>query len=404
MTRSLLRALLAVSALTALLSLAACGGGGGSGGGSSSSPPAQNTQSITVDGGPANIPNFAFTSVTICAPGSSNCQTIDHIQVDTGSSGLRIIASVLSPGLSLPQLTEAGGNPLVECAQFVYGFSWGPVKLADIRIAGEQASSAPIQVIGDGSFPAIPRSCSNSGPPQDTVMSFGANGLLGVGLFAQDCGSTCAQTAIPGTYYSCPTSTCQPVQAALAMQLQNPVALFSADNNGVIIQLPSVPAAGAPTVTGSMIFGIGTQADNGLGGATVLPTDPNTGTIVTTYNGQTYTNSYVDSGSSLVFFGITAFPICIGSAQGFYCPTATQNLSATLQGTTQTSSHVGFSVANADQIFTANPSFNAFDDLAAPSGDTDTFAWGLSFFYGRSVYTAIEERNTPGGQGPYFAF
>jgi uncharacterized protein DUF3443 len=402
LTRNLLRALFGLPAMAALLSLAACGGGGSNG--SSSSSPPQNTQSIVVDGGPADIPNIAFTSVTICAPGSStNCQTIDHVQIDTGSSGLRIISSVLSASLGLPQQTDAGGGPLAECVQFADGFSWGSVKIADIRIAGELAGSVPIQVIGDPGLATIPASCSNVGPPENTVAEFGANGLLGVGLFLQDCGSACAQAAIPGTYYACPTSACQPVQAALAKQVQNPVALFGSDNNGVIVQLPAVPASGAMSVTGSIIFGIGTQSNNGLGSAKVLATDPNTGTIVTTYNGQVYANSYIDSGSSLIFFGTNAFPICTGTARGFYCPTATQNLAATLQGGAQ-SAGVNFSVANANGLFAANPSFNSFDDLAAPSGDAVTFAWGLSFFYGRSVFTAIEQRNTPGGQGPYFAF
>ena len=139
-----------------------------------------------------------------------NCQTIDHIQVDTGSSGLRLLSSVLSPALSLPQQVDANGNPLVECVQFVDGFSWGPVKQADMHVAGEQAKSLPVQIIGDPAFPMIPASCSSSGPPENTVPTFGANGLLGVGLTLQDCGSACAQAAIPGLYYSCPTSGCIP--------------------------------------------------------------------------------------------------------------------------------------------------------------------------------------------------
>src|SRR5262249_42325588 len=136
---------LAIAGVVLALSLAGCGGGGG-GRSSSSSPPSppappQNVQAISVDAGPANLPHPAFTSVTVCAPGSTtNCQTIDHIQVDTGSSGLRLISSVLSPALSLKQQTDANGNPMVECAQFADGFSWGPVKMADIRIAGEAAN------------------------------------------------------------------------------------------------------------------------------------------------------------------------------------------------------------------------------------------------------------------------
>jgi hypothetical protein len=32
------------------------------------------------------------------------------------------------------------------------------------------------------------------------------------------------------------------------------------------------------------------------------------------------------------------------------------------------------------------------------------FAWGLPFFFGRTVFTAIDGQTTPGGVGPYFAF
>jgi hypothetical protein len=40
------------------------------------------------------------------------------------------------------------------------------------------------------------------------------------------------------------------------------------------------------------------------------------------------------------------------------------------------------------------------------SGTTSVpdFLWGLPFFYGRTVFTAIEKQDTPGGQGPYVAF
>lgn len=387
--------------LTAVACLSGCGGGGGG----ASSQPTENVQAITVDGGPADAPNLAFTSVTVCAPGSSgNCQTIDHVQVDTGSTGLRIMASVLSPALSLPQQIAADGSPLAECAQFVDGYSWGSVRIADVRIAGEQANSLPMQVIGDPGFPAIPRSCSNSGPAENTVLAFGANGLLGVGLFLQDCGSGCVHAAIPGIYYACPSTGCQPTEVALAQQLQNPVALFASDNNGVIIALPSVPPAGSATATGSLTFGIGTQSNNGLGAATLLPVNPNTGNIITTYGALAYANSYIDAGTSVIAFGNNIYPVCVGADAGLYCPPGTQNLSATLQGAGKGVSTVSFSVANADQLFAANPNFDAFGNLAAPTGDAVTFAWGLPFFFGRSVYTAIEGRTTPGGPGPYFGF
>lgn len=32
------------------------------------------------------------------------------------------------------------------------------------------------------------------------------------------------------------------------------------------------------------------------------------------------------------------------------------------------------------------------------------FDWGLPFFFARYVYVAIDGKNTPSGQGPYWAF
>jgi hypothetical protein len=43
--------------------------------------------------------------------------------LDTGSYGLRILASALT--LSLPAQTDASGNPIGECAPFVAAFTCG---------------------------------------------------------------------------------------------------------------------------------------------------------------------------------------------------------------------------------------------------------------------------------------
>ena len=161
-------------------------------------PTTVNTVSVIVDEGPSNQSvNTLFTSVTVCVPGSTtNCQTIDHIQVDTGSYGLRILAPVLT--LTLPVETLANGNSLAECTKFVDGFSWGPVVTADLQIAGETAKSLPVQVIGDSRFTNIPSECSGTGgTEEDTVSTFGANGILGVGPFELDCGDCDIKTERP---------------------------------------------------------------------------------------------------------------------------------------------------------------------------------------------------------------
>ena len=153
-----------------------------------------------------------------------------------------------------------------------------------------------------------------------------------------------------------------------------------------------------------MVFGIGTQANNGIGSATVLNVDANTGNVVTLYNGQTYVDSYIDSGSNALFFGTRAFATCGKPLDGFYCPATTQNGSATIQGTNGTSSPANFSIANASQLATANPTYFAFSNLGGINPDSLGFAWGLPFHYGRNVFTAIETRSTPAGTGPYVAF
>jgi Protein of unknown function (DUF3443) len=279
----------------------------------------------------------------------------------------------------------------------VSGYTWGPVQTADVEISGEKASSTTIELIGTGI--AVPSGCSAFGLlPSNNVDSLRAKGILGIGLSAQDCGPGCP-TSI---YYECPASgSCQGISESLTQQLQNPVTLFATDKNGVIIELPAVPAAGEASVSGSLVFGIGTQSNNGLGGAKVYTADAS-GSFTTTLNGTPYSESFIDSGSNGFFFPSTITQCPKNSNEpGFYCPTATQNLSATNQGANSVSGKVSFSVADAATLF-ANPSDSAFSDLGGTF--SGAFDWGLPFFYGQNVFVAIEGASTPGGPGPYWAY
>src|SRR4051812_16492133 len=65
-----------------------------------------NVLPITVDGSLCSntlYPNKPCVSVTVCTPGTSTCQTINDILLDTGSWGLRVFKSALN-GLSLNPL------------------------------------------------------------------------------------------------------------------------------------------------------------------------------------------------------------------------------------------------------------------------------------------------------------
>ncbi len=396
--------------------LVGCGGGGSS----TTTPPTNptnpptgsNVQAITVNTGPVaaapiNEPSVdvAFTSVTLCVPGSTtNCQTIDGILVDTGSTGFRVLSSALT--LALPQQNDSNSHPIAECFPFVSSTIWGSVRTADLTISGETASSLPIQVIGDPNFSTIPAACNMFGPPQDSLASFGANGILGVGVFAQDCGGGCEASGASnnGLYYTCPSSGCEVTTESLAQQLQHPVTLFTGDNNGVLIQLPSVSTPEA-SVTGSMIFGIGTRSNNTLGSATVFAEDPSTGNFSTTFNGQTVTDGgFIDAGSNGVYFldsGTTGIPTCPPDITFWYCPSSTESLMATNMGTNGATGPVSFSVGNAGSL-TSNMNNGVVPNLGGPF--PGTFDWGLPFFFGRNVFTAIEGKSTPGGTGPYQAY
>jgi hypothetical protein len=335
------------------------------------------------------------TSVTVCQAGTSNCATIDDIQVDTGSNGLRILASALPTTLSLPTIA-AGSGVSAECAVFGSGYAWGSIRNADVRMAGQQASSIPIQVIADTALPAAPTDCANVGTSLLTVSSLHSNGILGVGLFPVDCGSGCSNSAVPRWYYSCTTSGCTAIAQPLAQQVTNPVSSFPLDNNGVVIDLPAVADAGAASVSGSLIFGIGTQSNNTLTSTNVLKANASTGYVTTTSGGQAYAVSYLDSGSNGLFFHSTQYPVC-----GFwYCPSSTLSASASITGIDGLSSTVSFDIGNSNTLFAS--SNNAFDNLAGSS--SQGFGWGLPFFYGKRIYTAIAARNTSAGQGPYYAF
>ena len=455
--------------------LAGCGGGGsvsvsgssnssgGSGGGSTvctasstvsgSTSGAGNVVAVTVDQGPAQYQkdcnaalNTLYATVTVCVPGhtdSSHCQTIDHVQVDTGSSGLRILSSVLtlgvgsSGGFQYLSSGNTGIGVMAECMQYVDGNAWGPIVSADLYIGGaggagkgEMAAGIPMQVIGTGSY-SLPSGCT--GTTENTVDSFGANGIIGIGSFQQDCGVCCTSGwssagcgGNAGLYYSCTSKTaCAQTTADLAQQVSNPVSSFATDNNGVIISLPGVGSSGAArTLTGTLTFGIGTASNNVQPGAwTLLWLDPDLAEFTTLFNGKSFRSSYIDSGSNALYFpasGNSALVSCSsGTGSGFYCPSSTQSLSATLNtypatGETGGASSyaVSFGVGNAGTLFNTYATYAVFSTLAASSSSVaadssksgdDVFDWGAPFFYGRDVYNAIQP-GTDITASPYVAF
>jgi hypothetical protein len=389
-----------------------CSGAGGSATGTATltvSSVLSNSTALQVDNGPSGAGgaiNVPYVSVTVCRPGTSVCQTIDHVLVDTGSFGLRLLATSLNATLALPAVQTASGADAGECGKFVSGYTWGAVRQADIKIADESAAGMSVQVIGDSgaNFASTPSSCSSAGSNIGTLDALGAKGILGIGLFKQDCGSSCARAAVSGTYYACVAGACSATAMPLAQQVGNPVASFAKNNNGVLLVLPSVSTAGATSISGSLIFGVGTQTNNAIGCETVYKAN-NSSNFNTTYKGRVYGASFIDSGSNGYFFNDSTQRSCSGGS-GFYCPTGTQSLSAVNASYDSSSSGtVSFNIVNANNLG-ASVSAAQIGGTLGGSGPSlgNAFDWGLPFFYGRRVFVVIEGSSTSKGTGPYWAY
>ena len=391
-----------------MTALVGCGGGDGT----------SNTGSASVSNGvPVQVTsglqqqfaNLLVTSVTVCSPGSGACKTIDNVQVDTGSTGLRLLASALG-GLDLPVVQGGVSSAsLFECAVFATGFVWGGLARADVKLAQEVASNLPIHIIQDGVGPNVPEGCKSNGVNQSNSRNLGVNGILGVGVLRQDCGVYCANNSANGRYFQCLTSgACTATTVATTNQISNPVANFTHNNNGVIIQLPSVPSNGASALSGEMVFGINTQTNNALPvDATVIPLDQtglHAGRFTATLNARQYPDSFIDSGSSGYFFEDASLPLCNPNASNLqmFCPGNSQSTSVQTRNVTLQDGNVfQIQVANASYLY-SQPHV-AFSNLAgtATAAMTTSIDLGLPFFMGRRVFTGFNSQNNSPG---YFAF
>ena len=364
---------------------------------------ATNVIPITVNGSLCSAGSYLnkpCVSVTVCTPGTSTCQTINDILLDTGSYGLRIFKQALT--VSLPQVTGASGS-IAECVQFGDGSSlWGPVQTAGVILGNEPAVQVSIQRI-DSAFGTPSAGCSNADP---TPAAAGFNGILGVGLFIQDCGAACANSVNNGRYYACNGTNCSGTSVPLSSQVQNPAALLPRDNNGVIVQLPGVALGGTHSVDGALILGIGTQSNNVPPAAATTYSASSTGNFTTQFGGRAY-SSFIDSGSNGLFFtppaaSASQLPNCPSPNAGWFCPPSTLSLLATNTGASGAPSGVvPFNIGNLSDLV-ANSFFRVFVEVGGTF--PGNFDWGLPFFFGRTVVVGYEGKASSLGNGPYWAY
>jgi hypothetical protein len=119
------------------------------------------------------------------------------------------------------------------------------------------------------------------------------------------------------------------------------------------------------------------------------------GNFTTTYQGTAFA-SFIDSGSNGLFFTDPSLPRCAG---GFYCPNSALSLSAVVASPNGSGTTVNFQVESVNAL-----RVEATSGHVAADGGIREFDWGLPFFFGRTVWTAISGTSTPLRPGPFWAF
>jgi hypothetical protein len=396
--------------LSFALVLAGCGGGGGDSGGAVSQISSQNqaadSVNVTVDN-KFGFVNAPYVTVTICTPGTSNCATIDHVLVDTGSTGLRLLRSAVPASLGLVNATDsAQGNTMAECVEFGSGTAWGPISKVDLKIAGETASSLPIQIVDD-SFASIPADCSSEGPDMAAKgpSSFGGNGLIGLNVIRHDCQTSCESPAA-SMYYDCAGPTCTGIAVPLAEQVPNPVIQFATDNNGMTLNFPAVGQGGQGTASGTMTFGVNTQSNNVLPDTAQQMTTTVFGEVTASFNGLPMPG-FIDSGSSAYFIVDPSISLCPTSfsSQPWYCPPAPAALSASLQSESGATLGVSFTLFNTESEL-GNGSNAAHEGIGQNMGlfGGGVLDLGMPFIYGKRITFGIQGSDDfSTGTQPFFA-
>lgn len=401
--------------------LSACGGGKGTVATAPPSTPNQMPIFVEIFNSNNPFPNRPYVSVMVCDT-QNNCQDIDHVLLDTGSTGLRIMPGVLN--LKLPAQVYTNGDPVAECMQFGAGYFWGAQRIATIKMAGEVAANIPVTVAGDSSIPvsAPPGCAAKSSNAIDGLPEF--KGILGIGPQKTDCGISCEQSNAAQMYFSCHggrTGSCNAVTMPIAMQTSNPVSQFATDNNGTVITFPA--AAGSQSrMTGTLIFGIGTQANNSLSGLQVYHSSvpgvefpllaANIAGVASFAFLDTGTNAYVlaQTGSPVInsrppfLQAVSGLAVC-GQLGGPYCPSTSSTIQIRLNGSNGNPTSWQ-TITLADPTAAFQNSLAVIPTLALQNSDffPGYSILGLPFYFGRTVATAISGAKTSYGVGPYWAF
>lgn len=348
---------------------------------------APNQMQVRVGGLLNDGTNVPLVSVTICEPGTRNCRTIDRIQLDTASVGLRLFSS-LATGLNLPAVKGANKQSIFECTSYGGGDSyWGPVRLADVKLGGEIATNVRVQTWQD------PPGGVNCSILRDHPQAGEINGILGVSFAHDDCAdvgsdNNCGATAA-FHYYTCDGSHCSALNDLTSLAVSNPLMSLPRDNNGYLIEFPNVAAPQA-TVAGTLTLGLNTLSDNRLGAiATHEIPLPANGWFHLKYEGQDFLSRF-DTGSDSYYLPVKfGLPMCT-----YFCPNQPTDLHlSVVTGRTVTPFNIEISDPG---DATDHDRIQVIPDIANLL-DGSPFLIGMPFFYGKKIYFGLARDKTSTG-------
>jgi hypothetical protein len=384
--------------------------------------PAQaNEVPVCVDDGPidpataqsARSVNRPFVTVRLCKPGdTTQCVNVNHMLVDTGSTGIRVSVPALPSRINLPAVTTRAGAPVAECMHFISGWTWGSLNRADVYIGGLVARNMPIQMMesaptnptlgghGGGAFPKVPPECSEADINANvgSVGTIRANGIIGVGVWPNDALINYDQ------YFVCASGVCTVTNDLDPSQRPtHPVLHLPNYRGGVSLKMAAISRSGTLNATGTLTFGVTSVPP----GASQLVLNEFGLFTTTAINGQIYPYSYIDSGTVGMFFDLEtpAIPECT-RALGLYCPSTSLRMAANQSDADGNNHYVSFEVPNLeDLLINSRIAPTALNNLTGPTYDSynlnlpQRFAWGFPFFYGRTVYTLLAGTTLGGEHG-----
>ncbi|KMZ11610.1 Heavy-chain fibroin [Candidatus Burkholderia humilis] len=172
-------------------------------------------------------------------------------------------------------------------------------------------------------------------------------------------------------------------------------------NNGVTLAFPALAAGGTQTVSGTLTFGMDTQANNASGSDTKLVIS-GPATVKASY-GDRSLQAILDTGSGAYYFPDSTIAMCPASfsSQAYYCPSQKLTRTATLQGKSGNAQAIQFDILNASVELANNLPAHGGIGVNVDLFEAGVLDLGMPFFYGRTVTFGIQRDD---GEPAYFAF